>query len=96
VKCDTTYHSPLSIGVYLAHVTNNLNCEFSYRNFAAGNYTLLSDILCTCDWSGVYETASVDVAVASLSGTVQDAKEQAVPRGYIPASTNSLLGSITP
>jgi hypothetical protein len=30
----------------------------------------------------VYETCSVDVAVASLSVAVRDAKEQANPRGY--------------
>jgi hypothetical protein len=36
-----TYHPPLSIDVFLPHVNNNLNCQFSYRNFAAGNYTLL-------------------------------------------------------
>jgi hypothetical protein len=27
------------------HVNNNLICEFSYRNFAAGTYTLLDNIL---------------------------------------------------
>jgi hypothetical protein len=73
----------LSIDVYLPRITNNLNYGFSYRNFAAGNYTLLYNILSVCDWSGVYETASVGVAVASLSvlnATVQDAMEQAVPR----------------
>jgi hypothetical protein len=36
-----TYRPPLSIDVFLPHVNNNLNCEFNYRNFAAGSYTLL-------------------------------------------------------
>jgi hypothetical protein len=40
-----TYHPPLSIDVFSPHVNNNLNCEFSYQNFAAGNYTLLYNIL---------------------------------------------------
>jgi hypothetical protein len=72
------YHPPLSIDVFLPHINNNLNCEFSYRIFAAGNYTLLYNVLSTYDWSSVYETISVDVAVASLSA----AMEQAIPRGY--------------
>jgi hypothetical protein len=82
VKPDS-YHPPLSTDIYLPHITNNLNCEFSFfRNFAAGNYTLLYNILSTCDWSGVYETVSVDEAVSSLNATVRDAMEQAIPRGY--------------
>jgi hypothetical protein len=81
VKPDS-HHPPLSIDIYLPHSTNNLNCEFSYRNFAAGNYTLLYNFLSTSDLSGVYETASVDEAVSSLNATVRDAMEQAIPRGY--------------
>jgi hypothetical protein len=81
VKPDS-YHPPLSTDIFLPHITNNLNCEFSYRNFAAGNYTLLYNILSTCDWSGVYETASVDEAVSRLNATVGDAMEQAIPCGY--------------
>jgi hypothetical protein len=42
-----TYHPPLCIDVFLPHVNINLNCEFSYLNFAAGNYTLLYNILLT-------------------------------------------------
>jgi hypothetical protein len=72
-----TYHPPLSIDVFLPHVNNNLNCEFSYRNFAAGNYTLLYNIPSACDWSSVYETSSVDVAVTSLNAAVRGAMEQA-------------------
>jgi hypothetical protein len=72
----------LSIDVFLPHINNNLNSEFSYRNFAAGNYTLLYNILSACDWSGVYETSSVDVAVASLNAAVRGAIQQAIPRGY--------------
>jgi hypothetical protein len=78
-----TYHPPLSIDVFLPHFINNLNYEFSYRNSAAGNYTLLYNILSACDWSSVYETPSVDVAVASLNGAVRGAMEQAIPCGYI-------------
>jgi hypothetical protein len=48
-----TYYPPLSIDVFLPHVNNNLNCEFSYRNFEAGNYTLLCNILSAYDWSSV-------------------------------------------
>jgi hypothetical protein len=81
VKPDT-YHPPLSTDVYLPHVNNNLNCEFNYRIFAAGNYTLLYNIFSPCDGSGVYETSSVDVAVVSLSAAVRDVVEQAIPRDY--------------
>jgi hypothetical protein len=56
----------------LRHVNNNSNCEVSYRNFAAGNYTSLYNILSTCDCSGVYES-SVDVTVAGLNAAVRDA-----------------------
>jgi hypothetical protein len=42
-------HPPSSIDVYLPYVNNNFNCEFSYQNFTTGNYTLLYDILSTCD-----------------------------------------------
>jgi hypothetical protein len=76
-----TYHPTLSINIFLPHVNNNLNCEFSYRNFAAGSYTLLYNILSACDWSSVYET-SVDVAVTSLNAAVRGAMEQAIPCGY--------------
>jgi hypothetical protein len=86
IKPDT-YNHPLTTDVCFPHVNNNLNCEFSYRNFTAGNYALLYNILSTCDWSGVHETSSVDVAVASLSAAVLDVMEQAVPRGYNCTST---------
>jgi hypothetical protein len=76
------YHTPLSIDVFLPHDNNNLNCEFSYRKFAVGNYILLYNILSTCDWSSVYETSSVDVAVASLDAAAIGAIEQAIPCGY--------------
>jgi hypothetical protein len=65
----------LSIDVFLPHVNNNLNCEFSYRNFAAGNYNLLYNILSGCDWPSAYETSSVDVAVASLNAAVRGAMD---------------------
>jgi hypothetical protein len=84
VKLDI-YHPPLSSDVFLHRVNSNLNCEFSYQNFAPGNYTLLYNILSTCDWTGVYGT-SVDVGVASLSAAVRDAMEQEIPRGCNPIS----------
>jgi hypothetical protein len=71
----------LSTDVYLPHANNNLNCEYSYPNFASGNYNLLYNILSTCDWTGVYGTSSVDVAVASLNAAVRDATQQVFPRG---------------
>jgi hypothetical protein len=64
----------------LLHI-NNLNCEFGYRIFAAGNYTLLYNILSAYDWSCMYET-SVDVAVLSLNAAVRGAMEQEIPRGH--------------
>jgi hypothetical protein len=85
------YHTPLSIDVSLPHVNNKLNCEFSYRIFAAGIYTLLYNILPTHDWSSVYETTSVDVAVTSLNVAVGGAMEQQFLMA-IAAGPNSLLG----
>jgi hypothetical protein len=35
-----------------------------------------------CDWRGVFETSSVDAAVASLNATLQDATEEAISHGY--------------
>jgi hypothetical protein len=81
VKPDA-FHPPLSIDVMLFHVNKNLNGEFSYRNFAAGNYELLYSMLYNYDWSSVYETSSVDAAVARLYAAVRDAMEQAIPCGY--------------
>jgi hypothetical protein len=75
-----TYHPPLNIDVFLPNVNNNLNYEFSYRIFTAGNYSLLYNILSAYDWSSVYET-SVDVAVASLNAAVRGAMERAIPSG---------------
>jgi hypothetical protein len=77
-----TYHPPFSIDVLLPHINNNLNSEISYLIYSAGNYTLLYNLLSTYDWSSVYETTSVDTAVASLNAAVRDAMEDAIPRGY--------------
>jgi hypothetical protein len=77
-----TYHPPLNIDVFVSHFNSNLNCEFSYRNFAAGNYTLLYNIPSAYNWSSVYETTSVDVEVANLNAAARGAMEQAIPRGY--------------
>jgi hypothetical protein len=57
------YHPFLSIDVHLPRINNNLNCEISYRNFAARYYTLLYNILSLRDWLDVYGTSAVDVAV---------------------------------
>jgi hypothetical protein len=87
VKPDT-YHPPLSTNVCLPHASYNLNCEFSYRIFAAGNYNLLYNILSTGHWSRVYETSSVNVALAGLNAVVRDAtKKMSIPRGYNRKST---------
>jgi hypothetical protein len=72
----------LSIDVLLPHVNNNLNSEFSYQIYSAGNYTLLYNLLSRYDWSSVYETPSVDTAVASLSAAVSVAMDKAIPCGY--------------
>jgi hypothetical protein len=77
-----TYHPPLSIDVLLPHVNNNLNSEINYLIYSAGNYTLLYNLLSTYDWSSIYETNSVERAVASLNAAVHGAMEHAVPRGY--------------
>lgn len=77
-----TNHPPLNIDVFLPHINNNINCQFSYQIFARGNYTLLYNILSAYDWSSVYETSSVDVAVASHNAAVRGAMEKVVPRGY--------------
>jgi hypothetical protein len=80
VKTDA-YHPPLIIDILLPAASTARNCEYSYFKFASGDYTLLYNILSTHDWSCVYNSTSVDDAVASLNSTVQDAMEQAIPRG---------------
>jgi hypothetical protein len=82
IKHDT-YHPPLVIDIILLLVSPTENCECSYRKFASGDYILLHNILLTYDWSCVYDTNSVDVAVARLSAIVQDAMEQTIPHGSI-------------
>jgi hypothetical protein len=77
-----THHPPFSIDVLLPHVNNNLNSEISYRIYSADACTLLYNILSTYDWSSVYETTSVDTAVANLNDAVRGAMEQAIPHGY--------------
>jgi hypothetical protein len=77
-----TYHLPFSIDVLLPNINNNLNSVFSYRIYSAGNYTLVYNILSMSDWSSVYETTSVDTAVANVNAAVHGAMEQAIPRGY--------------
>jgi hypothetical protein len=85
IKPDT-YHPPLVIDVILPLVSPTQNCDYSYRNYASGDYNLLYNILLAYDWSCVYDTNSVDAAVASLNAVVQDAMEQAIPRVYIKKS----------
>jgi hypothetical protein len=90
------YHPPLSIDVSLPHINTNLNCEFSYRIFAAGNYTLLYNILSKYDWSSMYETTSVDAqrSPASMLLSVMPWSRQFLVATA--ASPNSLPGSPTP
>jgi hypothetical protein len=70
-----TYYPPIVIGISLPLVNHTLNCEYSYRKYAAGDYTLLYNVLSNYDWACVYDTSSVDAAAASLSAAVQDAME---------------------
>jgi hypothetical protein len=60
------YHPPFSMDVLLPRVNNNLNSEFSYQIYSTRNYTLLYNRLSTYECPSVYETTSVDTAVASL------------------------------
>jgi hypothetical protein len=92
IKPDT-YHPLVVIGVTLPLVNHTQNCEYSYRKYGSGDYTLLYNILSNYDWSFVYDTSSVDAAAASLSGAVQGALQQAIPRGFstIKNSTISTL-----
>jgi hypothetical protein len=76
-----TYHTPLSIDVFLPRVNNNLNYKFSYRIFPTGNYTVLYNILSAYDWSMVYETFPVDVAVTSHNAFLRDVMKEAILRG---------------
>jgi hypothetical protein len=79
VKPDA-YHPPLIIDILFPTATTARNCEYSYYKFASGDYTRLYNILSTHDWSSVYNSTSVDDAVASLTSAVQDVMEQAIPR----------------
>jgi hypothetical protein len=85
IKPDT-YHPLMVIGITLPLVNPTQNCEYSYRKYASGDYTLLYTILTNYDWSCVYDTSSADAAAASLSAVVQDAMEQAIPRGFVTKS----------
>jgi hypothetical protein len=66
VKTDA-YHPPLIIDILLPTATTARNCEYSYFKCVSGDYTLLYNILSTHDWSCVYNSTSVDDAVASLN-----------------------------
>jgi hypothetical protein len=89
------YHPPLSIDVFLPQVNTNLNCEFSYQNFAAGTYTLLYNIVYGYHWSSVYEASSTDVEIASLNAAVRGAMEQTILVA-IAARPNTLTASRIP
>jgi hypothetical protein len=73
----------LIIDIYFPIPNSIHNHVYSCRKFSSGDYTLLYNILSTHDWSCVHNTSSVDAAVASLNAVVQDATEQAIPRGVI-------------
>jgi hypothetical protein len=77
------YHPPFVIGVFLPFDANTSNCEYSYRKFASGDYTLLYNILSTYDWFFMYSITSVDDAVTSLNAVVLNATDQAISRGFI-------------
>jgi hypothetical protein len=77
------YHPPLIINICLFIATCVQNYAYSYRKLSSGDYALLYTTLSTHDWSGVHDTTSVDSAVACLNAAVQDAIEQAIPRGII-------------
>jgi hypothetical protein len=57
---------------------------------------LLYNILSTYDWSCVYNTTSVDSAVACLNTAVLDAMEHVIPRDIITLIRNSHKGIIVP
>jgi hypothetical protein len=46
-------------------------------------YALLYNVISSYEWSGVYDTTSVDAVVSTLSTIVQDAMEQSIPHGFI-------------
>jgi hypothetical protein len=76
------YHSPLIIRTYLQHFSNNPTSTPPYRNYSAGDYVLLYSNLSACDWSDVYNSTSVDEAVACLSATVHGAMEKSIPYSH--------------
>jgi hypothetical protein len=75
------YHPPLIICTYLQHFPSSPTSTPS-RNFSAGDYILLYSTLSVCDWSDVYNSTSVDGAVARLSRTVHDAMEKSIPYSH--------------
>jgi hypothetical protein len=77
------YHPPFVMDVFLPFDASTHNCEYSYRKFASGDYTLLYNILSTYDWSFMYSITSVDDAVTSLNAVVLNAMDQAIPCGFI-------------
>jgi hypothetical protein len=74
------------IDITLPLASHTQDSESSYRKYTSDDYALLYNILSNYDWSCVYGASSVDSAVASLSAAVQDAMDQAVPRGYVAKS----------
>jgi hypothetical protein len=77
------YLRPFVVDIFLPFDTSTHNCEYSYRKFASGDYTLLYNILSIYDWPLMYNITSVDDAVTSLSAVVLNAMNQAIPRGFI-------------
>jgi hypothetical protein len=75
------YHPHLIIDILLSTAATARYCEYCYFEFPSWDYTLLYNILSSHDWSCVCNSTSVDDAVASLNSVVQDAMEQAIPRG---------------
>jgi hypothetical protein len=73
------YHPPMIINICLPFGTCIQNVVYSFCKFSSGDYALLYDTLSNFDWSGVYGTTSV----APLNAAVQEAMDQAIPRGTI-------------
>jgi hypothetical protein len=64
----------------------------SFRNYAYGDYALLSTLLFWYDWSRVYR---VDTAVTQLNAAVSEAMDQVIPYKYSSMSKYSCWFSST-
>jgi hypothetical protein len=77
------YHRLMVIYIDLMCYKSTFNHKISYRNYSAGDYSMLYDtLLLKYDWSEVHNT-SVDVAVNSLNTAMHFAMNQSIPRHFI-------------